>query len=200
MNLFQRINITASLAVLGAAGVAYYTAIASAPSDQSLSRLAQEQTIPLLLTGFVLLFKVKTMLDDHQHFGEERQKQGGWRHVGFLFAIVSWFFWILAAYFLFTPSRSAELMIASVAISTAWIAVHIIELLVEGKRGKELAVALMREKWVLFNVGYILCLATFNGLLAPVVQASTAGPLIVLLILLLTDYVSSGSYPENRID
>lgn len=108
MNLFQRVNITASLAVVGAVGVAYATAIATLKPDQSLLAFSREQANPLLLTVFVLLFKVKTMLDDHQHFGEPRQQRGGYRHVGFLLALFSWFFWILAAYFLFAPLRAQQ--------------------------------------------------------------------------------------------
>lgn len=200
MNLFQRVNIAASLAVVAAAGVAYATAIAGSTQNQSLVTFLTGQAHPILLTVFVLLFKIKTMLDDHQHFGEPRQQRGGYRHVGFLFAIFSWFFWILAAYFLFAPLRAAELMIFSIAISTAWIAVHIIELINEKKRGAELAVALMREKWVLFNVGYILCLGVFLGWIEPVVNASSYWPLVALLVLLATDYLSSKSYPEGGID
>ena len=199
MNLFQRVNITASLAVLGAVGVAYADAIAKMKADQSLLAASREQLTPLLLTLFVLLFKVKTMLDDHQHFGEERQQRGGYRHLGFVLALFSWLFWILAAYFLFVPVRASELMIISIAISTAWIAVHIIELIREKKRGVELAVSLMREKWVLFNVGYIICLGVFLGWIEPVVPTSSLLPLIVLLVLLAADYLSSRSYPEGNI-
>lgn len=70
----------------------------------------------------------------------------------------------------------------------------------EKKRGAELAVALMREKWVLFTVGYILCLGTFLGSIEPVVATSSVAPLITLLVLLAADYISSRSYPEGGID
>lgn len=200
MNLFQRVNITASLAVVGAVGVTYSGAIASLGQEQSLFEAAKANVNPLLLTLFVMLFKIKTMLDDHKHFGEKRQQKGGARYIAFLLALLSWFFWIVGAYFVFKTSRAAELMILSIAISTVWVLVHLGELISEGRHLSELATSFMRERWALFNMGYIVVLGIFLGWIAPVVPHETTTSLVVLLGLLLFDYILSESYPVDDID
>jgi hypothetical protein len=199
MNLFQRVNIAASLAVVGVVASSLFRAITELKPNESLLAAAGQYVNPLLLALFILVFKVKTMLDDHQHFGEERQKRGGFRHLGFLFALFSWLFWIVAAYFVFSPTRAAELMIFSIAISTGWIAVHLIEMVADKRRNQEIATSLMREKWVLFNVGYIILLGVFLGWIKPVVQPQTTAPLVILLAFFVFDYVTSKSYPTDNI-
>lgn len=90
-------------------------------------------------------------------------------------------------------------MVISMAISTAWIAVHLIELIVDKRRAQEIATALMREKWVLFNVAYILTLGVFIGWIASVVAPRTIGSLFALFAFFVFDYVTSRSYPVDNI-
>jgi hypothetical protein len=199
MNMFQRINITASLAVVGALGVGLYAGISKLEADKSLFQAAAEYKHALLLSLFIILFKMKTMFDDHQHFGEEHQKKGGFRHIGFLLAMFSWLFWVFGAYAVLTPFRASELMIISIAISTAWIAVHIIEILLDKRRKEELITSLLREKWVLINIGYILILGTYLGWLVPIILKGNIWAIVTLLVLLFFDYISSESWPGEGI-
>src|SRR5207237_9358933 len=117
MKLFQGINVATSLAVVGAVGTSIFRAVSELKPEESLLTAARHHVNPLLLALFILLFKVKTMLDDHQHFGEERQKKGGFRHIGFLFALFSWLFWIIAGNLLFTPASTAGLMVICILLS-----------------------------------------------------------------------------------
>jgi len=196
MNIFQRINLTASFLVLGALIGAFSKAILNI-NGPIFSHLMQRLDI-LLLAGFVFVFKVKTMFDDHQHLGESQQEKGGFRHAGFLLALVSWVFWALAAYLIFSPEKAAELMLVSISVSTAWIAVHLIEVLLDKKRrAEELTVSLMREKWVIINIGYILLLGSYLGWLDPIVPKGNHTVLYALFGLLIFDYLTSRSYPKQ---
>jgi hypothetical protein len=199
VNIFQSINVTTSLAALGACGIAVNRVISDLKPEDSLAAAALKNLVPILLGVFIILFRIKTMFDDHQHFSEERQKKGGLRHVGFILALFSWLFWVIAAYLVFAPARAAELMVISITISTAWIAVHLIELIVDKRRTQEIATALMREKWVLFNAGYIITLGVFIGWVKPVVPPQTISTLVVLFILFVFDYLTSRSYPTDNI-
>ena len=197
MNIFQSINITTGVGVVAACGVALNRAISELRPEVSLLDAASKNAVPLLVALFIILFRIKTMLDDHQHLSEERQKKGGLRHIGFLMALFSWLFWVLAAYLVFTPSRAAQLMIISIAISTAWIAVHLIELIVDKRRTQEIATSLLREKWVLFNVAYIVTLGVFIGWIDPVVAPRTVWSLAALFMFFAFDYVTSQSFQQT---
>ena len=143
---------------------------------------------------FMVVFRIKTLLDDHKHFAEPPQDQSVFRYVGFVLAIISWLFWGLAAYLLPSAIRASELMAVSILISTLWVVVHVIEILVDkDRRNKEVLTSLMREKWVLLNVGYMLCFVAYVGWFRPVIEAGSSVALLVLLGLLLLDMVTSRS-------
>lgn len=196
MNMFQRINITASFLVMGAL-IAAFAQAASSIKGTIHEHLSGSENI-LLLALFIFLFKVKTMFDDHQHFGEPYQGRDGFRHVGFLLALFSWFFWGLAAYLVFQAEKAAELMIFSIGISTLWVVVHLVEIVVDKeRRNSEMVISLMREKWVGINIGYILLLGVYLGWLSPLIAGGQYFSLVALLVLLAWDYLTSRSYPKN---
>jgi len=86
-------------------------------------------------------------------------------------------------------------MATSLLISTLWVAVHVIEILVDSaRRNKEVLTSVMREKWVLVNVGYMLCLVAHVGWFRPLIVPGASGPLLVLLGLLLFDIFTSRSF------
>lgn len=193
MNMFQRVNLTASFLVIAALVGAFAQAL-----HESKGKFDPMANINVILLGvFIFLFKVKTMLDDHQHFGEPHMNKDGFRHAGFLLALLSWFFWGLAAWSVVQPTTSAQLMIFSVGISTMWVGVHVIEILMDtARRSTEAAIAVMREKWVILNVIYMLILAAFLGMLAPKFEALQPGWLIALLVVFAFDYITSKSWPK----
>jgi len=193
MNLFQAANGAATFLILSAvvAGLAkLFADVQGSPT----SYLIDHPQI-MYLGVFVVVFRIKTMLDDHKHFAEREQDKNVFRYIGFVLAILSWVFWALAAYLLPATVRSSELMATSILISTLWIAVHLVEILVDkDRRNKEILTSLMREKWVLVNVGYMLCLVGHIGWFRPVVKPAEPKALLVLLAVLLWDILTSRSF------
>lgn len=195
MNLFQAANGAATFLIFSAlvAGLAKHLDGIEGSLDQYL--LSHPEIIYLGL--FIIVFRIKTLLDDHRHFAESYQDKNIFRYVGFILAVISWIFWGLAAYLLHSPDRASELMATSILISTTWIIVHLIEILIDRKRrNKEILTSLMREKWVLVNIGYMLCLIAHIGWFRPVIMPGGSMPLLVLLGLLLFDIITSRSFHD----
>ena len=193
MNLFQAANGAATFLILSAivAGLAkHFDSVPGSPTDDLLAHPEV-----LYLAIFMIVFRIKTLLDDHKHFAEPQQDKSAARYVGFLLAVVSWVFWGLAAYLLPSTVRSSELMAVSILVSTLWIAVHLIEILIDKeRRNAEALTSVMREKWVIVNVLYILLLIAHVGVFRPVVQPGARAPLVLLLALLFFDVLTSRSF------
>jgi drug/metabolite transporter (DMT)-like permease len=154
-----------------------------------------QNVVVVYLGLFLVVFRIKTLLDDHRHFAEPYQDKTVFRYVGFVLAIISWLFWGLAAYLLPSTVRASELMATSLLISTLWVAVHVIEILVDPeRRNKEVLTSVMREKWVLVNVGYMLCLVAHVGWFRPLIVSGASSPLLALLGLLVFDVLTSRSF------
>jgi hypothetical protein len=151
----------------------------------------------LYLGLFIVVFRIKTLLDDDRYFAEHFQDQTRFRYIGFVLAVVSWIFWGLAAYLIPSTQRASELMAVSIAISTLWIAIHIAEILVDReRRNSEIMTELLRERWLPFNLGYMLLLAAHSGRFQPLIQPGAAIPLFLLLGLLLWDIEMSRSFSD----
>jgi hypothetical protein len=116
MNIFQAANGAATFLILSAllAGMAKHL---DAVQGSVIEHYSQNMAIANL-GCFIVIFRVKTLLDDHRHFGESYQDKSVFRYVGFLLAIVSWIFWGLAAYLLTSTVRASELMATSILVST----------------------------------------------------------------------------------
>lgn len=197
MNIFQSINIGATFLVIGAllAGVGLHLrTIEGSP----VSFLLANYHIVLVFL-FILLFKLKTAFDDHKHFGEPHQFDSTLRYIGIILALLSWVVLGWAGYSVATPVRSSELIGISLIVSTAWVAVHIFEILIDKeRRNKEIVISLIREKWVIINLIYLLCIITYLGWLSPVFPPEGSLALWALLGVLLYDLVTSRSYPVTE--
>ena len=193
MNLFQGANSAATFLILSALVAGLAKTLGAAQQDPFQYLFGHPEFLYLGL--FILIFRVKTFLDDHRHFAEPVQDKTAFRYAGFILAIISWFFWGLAAYLLSTPEWASELMAASLLVSTMWIAVHVVEIFVDPeRRNTEAFTAVIREKWVFLNCGYILCLIAYVGAFHPVIDAGDPKPLVALLALLLLDILTSRSF------
>ena len=125
-------------------------------------------------------------------FSEPYQEQLILRYVGIFLAIISWILFAIAAYFVFMPLRSSMLIVMAFLFSTIWVAVHIIEIMIDkARRETESIISLVREKWVILNMIYILCLGVFSGWIDPVVIKGNYWPLIILNLFLIYDIVTS---------
>lgn len=193
MNLFQAANGAATFLILSAlvAGLAKH--LDSVQDDPIRYFLLHKEVIYLGL--FIVIFRIKTLLDDHRHFAESYQDKSALRYVGFILAVLSWLFWGLGAYLLTSTDRSSELMATSILISTLWIVVHVIEILIDKeRRNKEVVTSVMREKWVLINIGYMFCLVAYLGWFRPIIEHGNRAALLVLLLLLAFDVLTSRAF------
>ena len=193
MNFFQGINAAATFLILSAivAGLARRLFdLQESPTSYLLDHLEI-----VYLELFIILLRIKTSLDDHKHFAEMQRDQNVFRYVGFVLAILSWVFWALAGYLVPFTVRASELLAIGILISTSWVVVHLIEILVDRERRKnEADTSLIRQKWVLFNIGYMLCLVGYVGWYRPVIKEGTSALLLVLLAVLLVDMIASRSF------
>lgn len=190
MNLFQAANGAATFLIFSAlvAGMARHFEAAKA---EPFEEIAAHREM-LLLGLFIVVFRIKTLIDDHRHFAEVVQDKLMARYIGFILAAGSWIFWGFAAYLLPYTIRSAKMMGTSLLISTAWIVVHVYEIMIDReRRNKEVITSLMREKWVMINLFYMTCLVAFVGWFEPVVQPGNDLPLYLLLGMLVLDIFSS---------
>lgn len=193
MSIFQTANRAATFLILGAIVAGRAKQLADVQEDPIRYLLDHREIVYLGL--FIILLRIKTTFDDHRHFAEVHQDQNVSRYIGFVLAILWWVFWGLAGYRLPITSRASELMAISILISTSWIVVHLIEILVDkNRRNKEVVTSLMREKWVLINIGYLLCLVGYIGWFRPLVMPGGRNALMIMLALLLFDMLTSRSF------
>jgi hypothetical protein len=196
MNLFQGINSAAMFLILGAVVTGLAKRLLDVQDSPTWYLLEHREIAYLAI--FIIVFRIKTSLDDHKHFGEMHRDQNVFRYIGFVLAILSWIFWALAGYIVASSTiRASELLAIGILISTSWVAVHLIEILVDRDRRKnEAGTSLMRQKWVLFNIGYMLCLVGYVGWYRPVIKEGTSAMLLFLLAVLLVDMLVSRSFRD----
>ncbi len=193
MNLFQAANGAATFLILSALVASLAKNLDS--FQGSLLEYPITHITIVYLGLFIVIFRIKTFLDDHRHFAEPYQDKTNLRYVGFVLAILSWLLWGIAAYLLPSTLRASELMATSIMISTLWVVVHVFEIFFDSeRRRKEGVISLIRHRWVFINVGYMLCLVAYVGWFRPVVDPGASAPLLVLLGLLLYDVFTSRSF------
>lgn len=195
MNIFQAANGAATFLILSAivAGLAKpLETTRASPLGYLLTHL------PIVyLAFFIVIFRIKTLFDDHKHFAELYQDKNNFRYVGFVLAVLSWMFWGLAAYLVAFTMRASELMALSILISTLWVAVHLLEIRFDReRRSTEVVTSILRERWVLVNVCYVILLVAHIGWFRPVIQPGATMPLLILLGLLFYDIVTSRSFRD----
>lgn len=192
MNLYQAANLGLSATVIAGVVGGLTGLFGAHAADGDAIHIVAANGVTLGLLLFILLLRLKMTLDDHKHFGEAVQLKLGIRIVGFVLAVLTALFLAVAAYQIAEPVNSAELAIIAILISTAWIAVHLIEISLDKKRrNAEAFIAVMREKWVLINVFYCLFLAAFIGWFPAIVPAQHAAPVYLMYLLLAFDWLTS---------
>jgi small-conductance mechanosensitive channel len=193
VNLFQAANGAATFLILSALVAGLAKQLDKVEGD--LLPYARDHKDLICLGIFIVIFRIKTLLDDHRHFAESYQDKSPLRYVGFILAILSWVLWGLAAYLLPSTLLSAQLMGVSIIISTVWVAVHVVEILLDKeRRNKEALTNVMRQKWVMINMAYVLCLAAYVGWFQPIVAHGELNALFVLLGFLAFDVLTSRSF------
>ena len=159
MNSIQSYNLSATIAIILLVPVGLNEAIiASENIFVFLSKYHQS----LLLASFVVLFKLKSHLDDHDHFAEPVGDKIVSRFIGLVLGTLSWVVLGLGAVDLTNATRAAQFIAASFLVSTVWIVVHMIEMFV-GKNASEILPSLIRRNhWIFLNILYSICLIGFS--------------------------------------
>ncbi len=131
--------------------------------DISVLELIRTNMDAFFLFIFIALFNLKTYFDDHKYFTEPYQADALWeRGVGIVLAFLSWIFLAVAGAIIYRPESSAQLLGLAIITSTAWIAVHIIEMIRHKERpAKERLTKLMREKWFAINLVYLFLIGLY---------------------------------------
>lgn len=142
--------------------------------DISVLALIETNLDAFFLFIFIALFNLKTYFDDHKYFTEPYQADALWeRGVGIVLAFLSWIFLAIAGAIIYRPESSAQLLGFAIGTSTAWIVVHIVEIIKHNERPpREQFTKLMREKWFAINLVYLLLI----GLYINYPFSITAGP------------------------
>ncbi|MET1257188.1 hypothetical protein [Aliikangiella maris] len=176
-NFFQRINVAATFLIVAALVKGIVDGLKGYADSNSVLKYFSANLDISILAVFVLFFKIKMMIDDHHHFSEENQGTSGYRWAGFFLAFVVWVFIALSGYFIHNAIRSAELLSLSLLLSIGWIAIHLKEITKKTPVSTDAVIAQIRQKWVLLNVAYIVCLVSYIGWLEPIVKS---GEIILL--------------------
>jgi len=134
VNFFQGINAAATFLILSAIVAGLARRLFDLQESPTWYLLDHLEIVYLAL--FIILLRIKTSLDDHKHFAEMQRDQNAFRYVGFVLAILSWVFWALAGYLVPFTVRASELLAIGILISTSWVVVHLIEILVDRERRK----------------------------------------------------------------
>ena len=190
MNSFQSFNLSATIAILLLVPVGLHENFNEYSS--TVAYLTQNVEA-VVLAAFMVLFKLKSHLDDHQYFGEiEDNKAGAIRYTEFAIGTISWIVFGLAAIDAAEPKRAAELLIVAFLISTLWVFVHLTQMY-QLPRSSEQGSAVKRLSWVLFNIGYVLALLGFILSSAEYHWVS----LLLLMALLTIDIIFSKSFSSG---
>lgn len=191
MNRWQGANSALTFAVIGACVTGLSRYIQGQTATDPISLLVANWSL-FSLWLFIVLLKIKFWLDDHSHFGEPAQDKKNLRIVGFVLAALSMVAFSIAGLLIATPDSAAQWLIVAILISTAWIAVHLMELtLLKKKSSEEVVTSLLRQKWVLFNVLYCLGLLVYIGLFDPLGGSLRAVAIPTLFLLLFLDWITA---------
>lgn len=190
MNLFQNANVAARFFIFAGLAVGIVEAL-KLRSSGTFTLPNQEISI-VLLCIFIISFNVKATIDDHHYFEMRWEIHPVLRYSGFVLAVFSWIFFGVAAVLVYNPVDAAQMLGLSFLVSTAWIAVHIIEITLDkGRRNQEIVISLMREKWLIINILYLICLVVYLGWLDPVIPAYRWWVLAILLVVFAYDIATS---------
>jgi hypothetical protein len=111
INLFQRINVTATFAVLSANAFGITRSITSVePLHEATTayRFFILNKDALLLAIFSILLRFKTCFDDHYYFGEQYNGPRDYLTLaGFVVGLLSWTTWIISGSLSFNPRYAA---------------------------------------------------------------------------------------------
>lgn len=193
MNFAQNLNIGSRLVIMSA----FAFGLIEAVKQYDIGNYKDDDDVYslLILSAFIVLFTLKSSLDDHKYFGEVFQDKLTSRYIGLILAFFSWIFFTIGTYFIYFPIRSAESLGISLLISTAWIAVHLYEITKDkDRRISEVTVSLVRQKWAFINCLYVIAIAAYSGWLSFMLEPYKWWLLAPLLLILLYDMCMSWSH------
>lgn len=197
--MYTTMNNSASFMIFAALLTGLYKLVGDA--DISLELLSKEAD-SIFLAIFLIFYRLKMHIDDHKYFKNFEDELDRFKHLGLVLAITIWFLLAFAGYYLKYPETSCHLIALSFAISTIWIALHLMEISKNNASSlTERLIQNLRQKWIIINVVYMILLElyaqesdilfTFRGHIALHFDLAKWGFIVLMLIVMAADHFVS---------
>lgn len=134
MNFFQRANLTASFFVFTflvtglAIGSDLDLKVGESLSKKTIYDYVLSHKDIIFLSGFIINFRIKVLLDDHKYFGEREQSKHITRFFGFIIGIYCWTMWGFSSFSIRYPVTSSKFLLLALILASGWIFIHLCEL------------------------------------------------------------------------
>jgi hypothetical protein len=204
VNLFQRVNVTATFAALSANAAGLARGISNTETlhqDATAYEFAAAHIYALLIIVFSIMLRVKICFDDHYSFNARatNRLRDYWTLAGFLIGLISWATWIVSGSLSYNPRYSAFWLAITILILTVWLLLHLIFELCVHKSSVTSNTACVapdpspsmkqRTLWLVINCFYIVLLALFSSSRTCAAFGGDLTVLVALFVLLLLDFV-----------
>ena len=122
-----------------------------------------------------------------------------------MIAVAVWFLIAFAGGTIKYPETSATILAIAFAISTIWIAVHLIEVSAEKKENPiNLKITSLRHRWIIINMTYIILLILFSlnaDILVTVrgvhLDIATWGFILLMIVVMVSDHYITKRHPTQ---
>jgi hypothetical protein len=194
MNLFQRINVTSTFAVLSANA---FGLVHPLPQNLSPYEFGITHIDVLSVMTFSILLRVKTCFDDNYYF---KMQHNGPRDyctlIGFLISLFAWTTWIISGSLSYNPRNSASWLAVTIILLTVWLLFHLLELWIYPSTVSPDPSPSIRARafWVVLNVLYIVLLAMFGSSRTDAAFGGDGTVLTALFVVLAIDFALSGKW------
>jgi hypothetical protein len=200
VNLFQRVNVTATFAALSTNAIGLAHGISQ---DATAYEFAAANIYALWIILFSIMLRVKICFDDHYSFNARptNRLRDYWTLAGFLIGLISWATWIVSGSLSYNPRYSAFWLAITILILTVWLLSHLIFELCIHKSSVTSNTACVasdpspsmtqRALWLIINLSYFVLLALFALFNSSRTYAALGGDrtvVVALFVLLLLDF------------
>jgi hypothetical protein len=197
--MYQTMNNGASFMIFSALLAGIYKLL----GDADISwKLLSTNADSVFLAIFIIFFRVKMHMDDHEYFEHFKKELNKYKYLGLIFALTIWFLMAFSGYYLRYPETSCHLLALAFGFSTIWIVLHLMEISRENTDSiANRFIRNLRHRWIIINVSYIILLElyaqesdilfTFRGNIAMHFDLAKWGFIVLMLIVMATDHLVS---------
>ncbi|ESR25260.1 hypothetical protein N177_1777 [Lutibaculum baratangense AMV1] len=161
----------------------------------------------VLISAFIVMFCLKETFDDFKHFAEKPDGRERHRYAGFIVAVFFWIILAVAGFFVYKPGISALILCAFMAMTTIWVGIHVLEMMMDANRREEESGKIrLRVTWIIINCSYLIVLIAYVlGIAISISRGDTllnvSGKWFLggLFVILAYDMWISRSYPAEAV-